>query len=223
MKVFTGVYTNQVKDYCDEKFFTALTTALNGQHLMVVDNTEGVEYTERLTKMLSPYENATVKHIDVFNMPSKTRFHRNVLESVRMIRNHFLADKSYDAFLIAESDVIFEVDTLDRLIERAIELEAMGENWGGIGALYYEGFHDYMKFGLCKTHHVLSGCTLYSRKLIEAINFRIDFTDLKPFPDALISYDAQNFDPPFTLWDDHDIRLEHAHNPKTGTRYTKGL
>ena len=47
-KYFIAVYTNECKDYCDEKFFGNLLKIKGDNYLSVVDNTKGDKYFKRL-------------------------------------------------------------------------------------------------------------------------------------------------------------------------------
>jgi hypothetical protein len=121
-------------------------------------------------------------------------------------------ESNYKYFLIAESDVILPPNTIATLIEN---IETMPEDTGAVGALYYEGFHDYNKTGIQYTNHVLSGCTLYKRSMIEKYPFRYQEDYLQAFPDALICIDAIN---EYKYYNNHDIKCKHAHT-SSGSRY----
>lgn len=209
---FIAVYTNECKDYCDEKFFKRL-GEIKQDPPYIIDNSTSLEYIDRLKK-LAPWGH--VKHINVPQEPVISRFQRNVTTSVNYLRDLFLeTDKPY--FLIIESDVLPPIGLLSIFNKAVANLR--NENWGILGGLYYDGFHDYNLRLLNKTHHVLSGCTLYKREVIEKYPFRYDETNLGAFPDALISHDAGK---EYSLWNDHDIQCQHLHT-KHGTRMSKSL
>ena len=107
--------------------------------------------------------------------------------------------------LIIESDVLPPHDLLDKLEEDVLYLE--GEKWGIVGGLYYKGFHDFNLEGMNKTSHVLSGCSLYNKELIKEAPFRYSPETLGAFPDAIMSFDAQNKG--YNLWNDHRIICVH--------------
>jgi hypothetical protein len=217
-RFFICTYTARCKDYCDEKVFSQIYRLSNGSPVHVVDNSEGNDYTEELAAMFEHYDNFHLYYLEVDELPKETRFHRSVAESVSFLRERFLkTDLPY--FLIIESDVLPPLDLLTRL-EKSIErVEQTDPDWGAIGALYYNGFHDFSKkSGLYKTHHTLSGCTVYNRKAIEKIPFRWSPDNLVPFPDAWWSYDAGQ---DFGLYNDHSIICRHLTNPETGTRYSR--
>ncbi len=226
-KYFIAVYTNQVKDYCDEEFFEALFKASKNNQIHIVDNTIGGEYYCKLNDLLDKYPNTILHKIEVPREPKISQFQRNVCESVNYLRNMFLKSEC-DHFLVVESDVIVPEDLLTHL-DNTIEFlkkEEVGrfgtkldKPWGAVGALYYGGFHDFETIGLKVTHHVLSGCTLYRRRLIEDYEFRYDSENLGAFPDALISYDAGK---DYKLFDNHNIQCIHRHT-KHGTRMSKSL
>lgn len=218
-KFFICTYTAQCKDYCDEKFFSQVFRASMGNPVHVVDNTIGNEYVEELASMFEHYDNFHLYHLDVDEQPKETKFHRSVAESVGFLRARFLKT-NLPYFLILESDVLPPLDLLPKLEASISKIQKLNANWGAIGGLYYLGFHDFTKSGINRTHHVLSGCTVYNRKALEEIPFRWDPKDLKPFPDAWWSYDAGER---FGLYNDHDIICQHLSNPETGTRYSKPI
>jgi hypothetical protein len=206
--VFAAVYTNKVKRYCDDKFFAMLTANVHSNHLHIVDNSsDGGEYCERLRGL-----GLNAEHLDISDQPETTKFHRKVAESVTYLRDKFL-QSSYEYFFIAESDVIMPHDkTVATLINN---IQSLPSNTGAVGALYYEGFHDYKLTGLQQIDHVLSGCTVYTREMIAKYPFRWQADFLQAFPDALICIDAIN---EFTYYNNHDLKCHHAH-AADGSRY----
>ena len=223
-KFFIVVYTNEVKDYCDTIFFENLFLVSEGEPVFVVDNTIGEGYYNKLQShfLERQYNNFRIEHLHVPEQPKESQFQRNVCDSVNLLREAYLDQDSFPYFLIIESDVVSPPGLLEKF-ERAIaELDAAGINWGMIGAIYYPGFHNYEFQSdatfLENTHHCLSGCTVYKRELIKKYSFRHDPQNLGPFPDALISYDANR---EYTLWNDHRIRCEHLH--VNGVRLSRSL
>lgn len=193
-----------MKDYCDKEFLLNLSKLSLGHPVMVVDNSQGEDYTNTLSTLTRGYLNFSIHHLTVPKEPSNSLFQRNVTESVNLCRDAFLRSDA-DHLLIIESDVLPPFNLLDKLEEDVLYLT--GEKWGIIGGLYYKGFHDYSLEGLQPTHHVLSGCTLYNRELIEETPFRYDTKALGAFPDAWMSGDATNKG--YTLYNDHLILCEH--------------
>ena len=80
-----STYTHEVKQYCDERFFERFCSYDCSK--MIVDNSQGLEYTERLMKLINDKD---VYHIDVPREPQKTRFLRNVTDSANHVRDKFL-------------------------------------------------------------------------------------------------------------------------------------
>ena len=207
--VFVAVYTNKVKSYCDAEFFNALKENISTDHIYVVDNTSdhGV-YTSQLKNMI---DCKMIVNLDIPEEPTSTKFHRKVTESVTYLRKIFL-DSDYKYFLIVESDVIIPPNTIETLVSN---IESMPSDTGAIGALYYEGFHNYSLTGLQGSNHVLSGCTIYKRDMIEKYPFRWQEDYMVAFPDALNCIDAIN---EFKYYNNHDIKCKHAHS-SNGSRY----
>jgi len=207
--VFVAVYTNKVKRYCDIEFFNALQNNISGEHIYVVDNTnDGGMYAAELKGIINC---KMIVNLDIPEQPDNTKFHRKVAESVLYLRSMFL-ESNYKYFLIVESDVIIPPGTIDTLLQN---IETMPEDTGAIGALYYQGFHDYNLTGLQYVNHVLSGCTIYKRSMIEKYPFRYQEDYLQAFPDALICIDGIN---EFKYYNNHDLICKHAHTNE-GTRY----
>lgn len=221
-KFFVVSYTNKVKDYCDKEFFERFNEIATGHLSLVVDNTPGREYFEKLIH-LTPY----VAHIDIDASNKEGLFQRNVAESVALCREKFLASDA-DVMVIIESDVIPPADLLERFDKRIQEYLkwikpgtiGLGDGtlvrwciWGALGGLYYPGFHDFSLEGIAKTGHVLSGCTAYRRELLEKYPFRYDPANLAAFPDALICHDANQ---EYSFWNDHDIICKHLHRGDGG-------
>ncbi len=212
MKYLVSSYTHEVKRYCDKRFFERIMSY--DADKFIVDNSQGLEYTEHLKKLTGGY----VNHIDVPKEPQETRFLRNVANSANMVRDYFLGG-DYEYLVIIESDVLPPVDLL-RLFDEGITMAEglpFGE-WAAIGGLYYPGFHDFRgagKLELEKTHHVLSGCTVYSRDIIEMFPFRWSYEELGAFPDAWICHDI-NKKTDRSLYNYKRIVCEHMADNKGG-------
>jgi hypothetical protein len=206
--IFAAVYTNKVKSYCDVEFFNALQNNISTEHIYVVDNTnDNGTYANELRNII----NCNIFNLDIPEEPHTTKFHRKVAESVLFLRDIFLAS-DYKYFLIAESDVIIPPNTIDTLLEN---IETLPSDTGAVGALYYEGYHNYGLSGIQYTNHVLSGCTIYKRSMIEKHPFRWQEDFLQAFPDAFICIDAIN---EFKYYNNHELKCKHAHS-SNGSRY----
>lgn len=185
--VFIAIYTHVCKTYCDSEFFKNLFDSdIGNAAVMVVDNSMGVDYLEKLKTLCG--NRARVEHIDVSREDQRTLFLRNVTDSLTVLRQAFL-DGPYKYFIILESDVIPEKDWLHSFME-------VKDKAGIIGGIYYAEFHGQHLFTkgelLEYTTHALSGCTLYNREVIERFPFRWSESKLDAFPDAWISYDARS-------------------------------
>jgi hypothetical protein len=209
-EVFVAVYTNKVKRYCDQLFFDALNKNISSDHIHVIDNSN--DNGEYMNDLKARIQCNYIAHLDISEQPEITKFHRKVAESVTHLRTMFLLSQ-YKYFLIAESDVILNNDkTIEILLQNIKELP---EDTGAVGALYYDGFHNYSLTGIQQTNHVLSGCTIYKRAMIERFPFRYDPNYLPSFPDAIICVDAIN---DFKYYNNHELKCSHAHS-ENGSRY----
>ena len=103
MKYLIGIYTNQVKSYCDKRFFDRI-KELNCDYI-VVDNTRLLSYIDKLGRM--GIQNSI--WADVPEQPKRTQFLRNVTTSANIIRDYFL-ERDYDILFIIESDVLVPVN-----------------------------------------------------------------------------------------------------------------
>ncbi|TWI86309.1 hypothetical protein [Chitinophaga japonensis] len=208
-KYFIGTYTNWCKEYCDHQFFERLGQLRDDSPVVVVDNTDPskhnyASYLSELMFKLCP--NQVVHRVHWYQAKEDHQFHYNVEASASLIRERFLSsDLPY--LLLVESDVIPPVDLLTQLDTTIAKLPS---DWGILGCLYYDGFHDYSKTGIHETNHALSGCTVYRREVIERYPFRVSAENWAAFPDAWICHDV-NSDAIYRIFNDHDIRCEHLH------------
>jgi hypothetical protein len=191
---FIAIYTNECKSYCDEIFFNHLlcNTDVSGAMIRMVDNSIGRDYFEKLREIRSRNINSgnnfniLIHHIDVSRDNPETLFLRNVTESVNLLRKMFLeSDCKY--FVILESDVLPTTNWLNLL-------EKHTDKYDIIGGIYYHGFHSAELFDhpdlIQPSSHILSGCTLYKREVIEEFPFRWNSKNRNAFPDAWICHDA---------------------------------
>jgi hypothetical protein len=206
-KYFIVTYTASAKNYCDVKFFERFNKIVKDSESLVVDNTsDNGEYFNRLCSLTK-----NVIHLDIPIEPVLSIFQRKVAKSVSKCREEFLKSDC-DYMLIIESDVVPPenvIELFDRaLFELKIKLitNIQIKPVGIVGGLYYQGFHDYTLKGLNQINHVLSGCSIYSRDLLEKYPFRYDEKNLAAFSDAWICLDAGL---EFSFWNDHDIKCEH--------------
>jgi hypothetical protein len=216
---FIGTYTNWCKEYCHEQFFKRLSEIKRGENAFCFDNTDPDkhDYISDLKDVTDRVGCRWMLFGNTFKKMDDHQFHYNVQDSLLNLRDIFLRT-IVPYLLIIESDVIPPADLLDRLDKSIAELP---EDWGILGCLYYDGFHDYSKTGVHNTHHALSGCTVYRREVIERYPFRISEDNWAAFPDAWICHDV-NQDGKFKIFNDHDIRCEHLH-AENGTRQSKPL
>jgi hypothetical protein len=208
---FIAIYTNQCKNYCDQQFFKNLFQSdIGDAGVHIVDNSIDEEYIKSLQNLISPLsQNCSIDHIIVSREDKQTLFLRNVTESVNFLRDMFLRTNC-KYFVILESDVMPPPDWLqsfNEVIDRA----------DVIGGIYYPGFHTPEMFSLPDTfqptHHVLSGCALYKREIIEKIPFRWSTENLGAFPDAWLSYDSGRNGNNFKLANYSKIKCKHFHLP----------
>jgi hypothetical protein len=206
-KCFIALYTNECKSYCDDQFYgTLLTSNVDEAEICLVDNTQKVDYIEKLKSKYGSRINCF--HIDVSREDEKTLFLRNVTDSLTLLRDEFLkTDCEY--FITLETDVIpREKNWLNYFMEVVDKADI-------IGGLYYNGFRgqealfDNTNNNLIPIDHVLSGCALYKREVIEKIPFRWSTDNLGAFPDAWICYDSNRNGNSFKLANYNKIKCDH--------------
>jgi hypothetical protein len=214
---FVAVYTNECKAYCENEFYGRLKEVTDGTGAIVhiVDNSLDDKYFLHLGELITSLGFTVpviLHHIEVDRTDRETLFQRNVAESLKLLREEFLkSNKIY--FVILETDIYpKDVNLFDNFLE-VVEKADM------IGGVYYIGWHkpeafDPLETGLHETHHCLSGCTLYKRKVIEKIPFRWSPENLGAFPDAWMAYDNKGR---FRMADYWKIKCEHMINER-GTR-----
>jgi len=181
--VYLAIYTNAVKSYCDRRFFSNLNSIMKVSEItqgMVVDNSYKPEYARKLKELTT----LSVVHIEV--VKDTFQFQRNVIASLNILRVDFLKTKC-EYFFIIETDIIPPKGIVEWF--KMYWKDERCKNAGILGAYYYRGFHKFEN-DLEQTHHVLSGCTMYKREVIEKYPFRIDLNaNAGAFPDAWICYD----------------------------------
>lgn len=212
MKPFVAVYTNECKAYCDQQFIASLKALDPAPHaIRVVDNSRNFAYHQRLLSLCPMGTMWSIDHITVLKEPFRTLFHRNVAYSLAALRTDFL-ESDADCFITIESDVFAPPNLLALFAEVFDQADI-------IGGIYYRGFHTQEAFDpgevrLEPVHHVLSGCTLYKRAVLEKLAFRWDADVLGAFPDAFMSHDATEAG--FRLANYNKIKCLHMHAPNGG-------
>jgi hypothetical protein len=202
MNVYFGTYTYVHKIYCDREFMGQVVAQLPDELVigkLIVDNSKGENgNSDRYCAHLQGLSDslgarAEVIHVDVDREPKNSIIHRRIVASANIIRDRFLTTTA-EWLLLVETDVIPPQGFLPEMMEKA-------QGFDIFGLPYYKGWHanewflpQHREVVECSPSyaHVLSGCTLYSRRLIERFPFRYDPDVLFPCPDSWISYDARN-------------------------------
>ncbi len=175
---FIAVHTYADKSYCDARFFNRLVMISDEAH--VVDSSCEDWYFDRL--------NRVAWFADVERLVCNDNYLECITRCFNWLREKFLKTNK-NAFVMLESDVLVPRHLLS-LFE---EVRGRADIIGGI---YYRGFHEDRWFSpvykrLVRVGHVLPGCALYERKVLEQFGFRYDIErDENALPDAWISKDA---------------------------------
>ncbi|MCL2100890.1 MAG: glycosyltransferase family 2 protein [Fibromonadales bacterium] len=188
-KFFICSYTCQVKSYCDALFFEALNNlTYQNKIIKIIDNSQDLNYLSRLDTIKEYFRNlgnCEIKRIDISPEPKKSLFNRAVAESLLLLQKDFL-ESNCDYFVTIESDVIVPPNLLELFCEALDKADMIGglyynysvhteEDWGNNDFIFSDG--------------ELTGCTCFSRRILEKIEFR-QGEDLAGFPDAYFSQDA---------------------------------
>ncbi len=212
-KFLFGTYTHRCKAYVDRAFYTGLRRTVDPARndlYLTVDNSPSDRYLRSLARRYADFTD--FEHLDIApQATSRATFLNNVAVSANRLRDRLLASDC-DHLVTIESDVLVP-PALPALLDEAIDrLDALGAKWGGVGGLYY-GFHhpalkDLHDQRLLQSDEVFSGCTCYSRWLLEEVSFRWSPEDTGPFPDAWIKHDARALG--YSMWLYNKIKCHHV-------------
>lgn len=222
-KVLVGTYTYRGKSYCDERFIENL-LALDwpNKHTLIVDNTRDMcRYVRRLEEITGRHgagQSVEVRHVKVGEYGKRMQPHATIAISANVLRGEVLSG-GFDYLLLVESDVLPPKDAINRLIEVGRE-----HSLDVVGGLYHAVFHETEWFDpdrdkVIPNRHILSGCTLYSRKSLEMIPFRYVKTDPVAFPDAYFSMDASDAGLAMANYTGVRCRHEFGEMNKNGSRW----
>src|SRR3989344_4904860 len=117
MKILIGTPIHEVKDYCITRWLknVARLQLKYPADLLLVDNSPGLDYIEKLQSYIKKYEikNCKIKHLEI-NAAQPTA--EKIGRSREIIRQEFL-NGSYGALFSWESDQIIPVNTLNTLVK----------------------------------------------------------------------------------------------------------
>ena len=116
MKILIATPIHQIKDYAIKRWLASV-AKLQLKYpadLILVDNSLGMSYVEKIKDYLKKYgiRNYKVKHLEL--PPDKERFER-IARCREIIRQAFLS-KDYDAWFSWENDIIIPPDGLSKLV-----------------------------------------------------------------------------------------------------------
>jgi len=186
---FVCSYTCSAKSYCDTLFFESLNNfTYQDKIIKIIDNSQDITYLSRLNAIRDYFGNlkkCEIKHIDIPYEPKNSLFNRAVAESLLLLQKDFLKSNC-DCLVTIESDVIAPPNLLELFCEVLDKADV-------IGGLYYNHSQhtkeDYENDDFRFSNGELTGCTCFSRKILEKIEFR-QGDDLFCFPDSYFSQDA---------------------------------
>lgn len=118
MKIIIGSPINEVKDYGMERWLKNVSELQYPADLLMVDNTQGPDYAEKVKGYCKKYglRNYKIKHVEIDqNLDASTRRSLGIEVSQETIRQEVLS-YNYDAWFSWECDQIIPRDALDKLI-----------------------------------------------------------------------------------------------------------
>ena len=124
MKILIGTPIHVSKDYSMERWLQNVSQirAEYPADLMLVDNSPGLEYVEKVKGYLKKYgiKNYKIKHLDFPPLQGSEKeedeqIHERITRSEEIIRQEFLS-LDYDAYFFWENDIIIPPDSLSKLV-----------------------------------------------------------------------------------------------------------
>jgi len=202
-KVFIGTPIHQKKQYCLNTFFQcALSLDYDSFKILAVDNSTNEQFIQTMKQQ---YTNEHIEFYHIhFDTDSKDGdlMHKRLVASYNYMRERFL-QSDYDLFMTLECDVMIQHDGLKKLVDANKEM---------IQGLYYPGFFNELEHGegivKIPDHRGLNGISLFTRRVIEKIEFRYDQNNLTGLQDAFFFTDAYNLK--FESWLHKDVKAMHV-------------
>jgi len=115
MKILIAIPIHVSKDYCTERWFENLSKLEYPADLLLVDNSPGTDYVEKLKKYCAKYgiKNYKTEHLE---LPLEQSKFERIARCREVIRREVL-DKGYDAWFSWENDQLIPTNTLDELVK----------------------------------------------------------------------------------------------------------
>lgn len=116
MKILIGTPIHQIKDYCMERWLknVAKLQLEYPSDLLLVDNSPGLDYVEKVKGYLKKYkvQNYKIDHLEIHQEDRSERIGRS-----REIIRQYILSQDYDAWFSWESDQIIPSNTLTKLVK----------------------------------------------------------------------------------------------------------
>lgn len=178
MKILIGTPIHQIKDYAMEKWLqnAAKLQKKSPADLLLVDNSPGLEYVEKVKRYLAKYriKNYKIEHLE---LPPQQDVYERVARCREIIRQQLLSSK-YDAWFSWECDQLIPTNTLDELV-RMMK--------GGNFMMVVHNCWDRQTPGGLNTD---MGVTLINRRCLEKYGFLFQFGADPHMPDTWRSNQA---------------------------------
>jgi GT2 family glycosyltransferase len=207
-KVFIGIITYDGKKYAEDLFFLHLTQLTYSNKLIViVDNSDKDTYANHLKE----YGYLVLKG------PVRKDSRQRIVDSRNILREAFLrSDCEY--FFSLESDVLPEIDVIERLMERDVEIVSAIYCFPSGAPIAYDysffssDLRQRVRTEACRAKKLLKikiiglGAALIKREVIERVIFRFE-EHASGTDDCWFSLDALNLG--YNIYLDSNVRCKH--------------
>lgn len=174
MKILIGTPIHISKDYCMEKWLENVSKLEYPADLLMVDNSLGLQYAEKVKGYCAKYglTNYKIIHLEI---PERGKgiheeIHERICRSREIIRQYFLSG-DYDAWFCWECDQIIPTNALDELVK----LMRSGDFWVIVHNCWAENDIDFnFDFGVA----------LIKRNILEKYEFLPKFGTDPDVPDS---------------------------------------
>lgn len=198
-------------NYCDLVFFERIHAIAKGNQVCIVFGADEEAYYSKIVAAFNKYRNFHFHYVNAATGDTHSSLEQNASAAMHLLRDKFV-ESGLPYFLFINNDAFVPRGLLKKF-ERAISyLENTDPNWGILGGLYHRGWSTSDLGGLQKVHHVLSGCTVYNRPLLERYSVQHSIEKTDTFAHIRIHVDAGE---DFNHYDGHWSDSLKVESPKT--------
>lgn len=207
-KYFIAICATGASSYCDMEFFESILAIAKGNQVYIAYGAGDEAHYGNFENIFKKSRN--LHFIYVRAGKGESSIEKNATASMLVLREKFLQTKM-PYFLFINNNAFVPRALLNKF-ERAISyLENTDPNWGVLGGLYHRGWVSSGISDLQRVQHVLSGCTVFKRQLIEKYPFTysVENRDIFPYTSIAAANDEFNF------YDGHWVDALKVESPRT--------